>query len=338
MSFTFSCGFSRVAVKQSFHKPGSATKETDPVQRWKNYQEMLDVSAQSIVAVDKAVYVKRSRTIYDLFRKMNSRSRNEYIKYFSTANWKSLPVSQRQEHTMSNCRACEVHHFAMQSLFPSNNKLKPQKLVQEAFVQTGNKGSSKAKPTQKAIKSAVQHIYSKINGPFQKIFKVNFAEAQTKVSELGLQQKKSKLQQKSKRRQRAREEKQNVQKEWSKRDTDTMLATRQSYSQRARERSTLYFETIEDATVRVGKRKRQEDLGLRKKKRHSPPAHMIDFDKENLLKEVTDMKDGDKVSHERPRIVLGKEKKRGGGSLLCQKSAPYHYYFINVFFSFPNIH
>ena len=57
----------------------------------------------------------------------------------------------------------------------------------------------------------------------------------------------------------------------------------------------MYFETVEEAAVRVGKRKRPEDLGVRKKKRHSPPPHQVNFDKENLLKEVANMKEGDKV-------------------------------------------
>ena len=56
--------------------------------------------------------------------------------------------------------------------------------------------TAKVKPTQKDIKSAVKHIYSQIDTPFQKVFKVSFAEAQTKVSELELQKKKNKIEKK----------------------------------------------------------------------------------------------------------------------------------------------
>ena len=84
-----------------------------------------------------------------------------------------------------------------------------------------------------------------------------------------------------------------MQEEWSKCDADTMLGTRKSYSQRAKQRATLYFETADEAAVRVGKRKRQEDLGVRKKTPFTPP-HQVDFDKENPLKEVKNMKKGDK--------------------------------------------
>ena len=164
MSLMFNCGFSKVAVKESFHKTGTTMKEADPVQR------------------------------------------------------------------LRNCHACQVHHFAFQSLFPNTVRFKPQKLIQEAFVENGNVGNNKVKPTQKAITTAAKHIYLKINGHFQKTFNVSFAEAQTKVSELELQQKKSKIQKKRERRQRARQEKNKVLEEWSKRDADTMLSTRQSAS------------------------------------------------------------------------------------------------------------
>ena len=53
---------------------------------------------------------------------------------------------------------------------------------------------------------------------------------------------------------------------------------------------------MEEAATRVGKRKRLEDLGERKKKRHSPPPNQVNFDKENLLQEVKNMKDDEKVS------------------------------------------
>ena len=201
MPLIFNCGFSRVAVKESFHKPGTTTKEADPVQRWRHYRETFGESAQSTFAVDKSTYMKKARIIYHSFRKMNSRSRTEYFKYFSLANWNGLPDSQKSEHIMSHCHACQVPHFAFQSLFPNTVRFKPQKLVQEALVENGNVGNNKVEPTQKAINTAAKNIYLKIYGQFQKTFNVSFAEAQTKASELELQQKKSKIPKKRGRRQ-----------------------------------------------------------------------------------------------------------------------------------------
>ena len=190
MSSVFSCGFSRVAVKESFHKPGSVAFESNPAQRWENHLKLLNELAHEKLAVERTLFVKKSRSVYDLFRKMNSQNRNEYLRYFSLTNWKALPDTQKSEHTRSNCDACQVHHFAMQAIFPNAEQLKPQKLVRDGLAQNESNGNVNVKPTQKAIKSATKHIYSKINVSFQKVFKVSFAEAQTKVKELKLQKKK----------------------------------------------------------------------------------------------------------------------------------------------------
>ena len=231
MSSVFSCGFSRVAVKESFHKPGSVAYESNPAQRWENYLKLLDKSAHEKLAGERTLFVKKSRSVYDFFRKMNSQNRNECLRYFSLTNWKALPETQKSEHTRSNCEACQVHHFAMQSIFPNAAQLKPQKLVRDGLAQNESNGNVNVKATQKAIKSATKHIYSKINVSFQKVFKVSFAEAQTKVKELKLQKKKDAIEKKRERRKRARQGKNKIQAEWSKRDCDVMLATRQSLSQ-----------------------------------------------------------------------------------------------------------
>ena len=152
MSSVFSCGFSRVAVKESFHKPGSVAYESNPAQRWENYLKLLDESAHEKLAGERTLFVKKSRSVYDFFRKMNSQNRNEYLRYFSLTNWKALPETQKSEHTRSNCEACQVHHFAMQSIFPNAAQLKPQKLVRDGLAQNESNGNVNVKATQKAIK------------------------------------------------------------------------------------------------------------------------------------------------------------------------------------------
>ena len=108
---------------------------------------------------------------------------------FSAANWKALPVSQKKQHTLSNCGGCEAHYFAVHTLFANGDIVKPQKTVQDVLGKSGLMAQSKFKPDQTAVKCAVKHIYSKPNGLFERIFKVSFAEAQTKVKERNLQRK-----------------------------------------------------------------------------------------------------------------------------------------------------
>ena len=133
---------------------------------------------------------------------MNSKGRAQYQYTFSAVNWKALTTGQKKQHTLSNCGGCQVHYYAIHNLFPSGETVKSQKLLKEALIESGAKTQSKVKPTQKAIKTAVKHIYSKVNDHFEKIFKVSFAEAQTKVKELQLQKKKDTIGKKRQRRER----------------------------------------------------------------------------------------------------------------------------------------
>lgn len=152
------------------------------------------------------------------------------------------------------------------------------------------------KPTLKAIKQAATKIYEDINGPFQEIFGMSFAKAQTKTPELCLQEKKSQAELRKQRREKLRTEKKQIEEQWSNRDCDTMLATRQTYRQRQEQRLALFFETPEDAENRCAKWKSLEDQGLLKRKRHSPKPEDLQFDKDGLLQEVKKMKDGERVS------------------------------------------
>ena len=254
--------------------------------------------SQEVITVECSTYVKKSKAIYSFFRKINSKARAQYRDMFSVVNWKALNTAQKKQHTLSNCGGCQVHYYAIHNLFPSGETFKSHKLLKEAIIESGIKTQRKVKPTQKAMKTAVKHIYSKVNGHFEKIFKVSFAEAQTKVKELQLQKKKDAIGKKRERRERARQEKNKIQDEWSKRDCDAMLATRQSFTQRAKQRKSLHFEPSTDASIRAQKCKNQEALGERKHKRHSPTTSSVLFDQDGLLQEVRNMKDGEKVSED----------------------------------------
>lgn len=142
--------------------------------------------------------------------------------------------------------------------------------------------SQNVKPTLKAITKAAHKIYNEINQPFKELFGMSFAKAQTKTPELGLQEKKSTAQLKKQRREKLRQEKKLIEGEWSKRDCDTMLATRQTYKQRQEQRLALFFETPDEAENRAAKRKNLEELGVRKQKRHSPNPDDLEFDKDGL--------------------------------------------------------
>ena len=42
----------------------------------------------------------------------------EYVRTFSTENWKSLTDAQKAEHTLAECKACYLQHGQLQEHFP----------------------------------------------------------------------------------------------------------------------------------------------------------------------------------------------------------------------------
>ena len=59
---------------------------------------------------------------------------------------------------------------------------------------------------------------------------------------------------------------------------------------------TQFFGTKDEALHRSKKnQKNQEHLGISKKKRHSPKPENVEFDSDQLLSEVTNLQEGDKV-------------------------------------------
>ena len=133
--------------------------------------------------------------------------------------------------------------------------------------------------------------------PFEKTFGVTFAVAETSVPELNVKVKKFRADLKREKRNKSRADKRHIQEQWATMDCDTMLGTRQTYSQLQQQRLLLSFETKEDAENGATKRTLLEEQGLQKKKRHSPKQDHLDFDKDGLLEEVNAMKDGERVSN-----------------------------------------
>ena len=146
-----------------------------------------------------------------------------------------------------------------------------------------------------SIKSATKRVYDQIDTPFKELFGLNFCEAETKLTKLQLEAKKSTTDRKRSRREMTRANKQELQKIFVETEADAVLSVRQSLSQRGKKRKIQYFEDKEEAEVRAKKRKEMEHEGLLKKKRHSPETRKVDFDRDGLLQEVLDMADGEEV-------------------------------------------
>ena len=232
MSDFFGCGFARAAVKLCMLKPDGKVEHNNEA-RWKRYQCHFESPHNERFAVEnRQFYHKRAKILSLNFKKWKTKDKSQYIDHFSHENWKDLPELEKKKHQRVDCQACAVHHYKFQTLFPSRGRKGSTGLqavvnrTKEHVLKPSN--SQNVKPTLKAITKAAHKIYNEINQPFKELFGMSFAKAQTKTPELGLQEKKSTAQLKKQRREKLRQEKELIEGEWSKRDCDTMLATRQT--------------------------------------------------------------------------------------------------------------
>lgn len=299
MAFYFGCGFARVAAKSSYLNANGKV-EYDQEKRWKRYSEIFQGENKNHFEADKYSFNKRSKSLVLHFKKWKTVERGKYTEHFSTNNWQKLTEHEKRQHCRSQCKACDVHHFSFQSLFPLWGNKSSSVTNQDIYKKVNSRvlkesSAGNVKVTKKALKAATKEVYEKINTSFEKTFGVTFAVAQTSVPELNVQVKKSRAELKREKRNKSRVDKKHIQEQWATMDCDTMLATRQTYSQRQQQRLLLSFETREDAENRANKRALLEEQGQRKKKRHSPKPDSLDFDKDGLLEEVNAMKDGERV-------------------------------------------
>ena len=191
MANFFGCGFARVAVKLSILKANGKV-EYDHEQRWEKYSEIFQGVHKSRFEVDKNLYSKRSKALEHHFKRWKTTTKKTYIEHFSQTNWEKLTEHEKKQHSLANCKACDVHHFSYQSLFPLwGNKTKT--VTHEGMYKQINSGILKessagnVKVTKKALKSATKEVYDKTNTTFEKTFGVSFPIAQTSVPELNVQ-------------------------------------------------------------------------------------------------------------------------------------------------------
>ena len=176
-----------------------------------------------------------------------------------------------------------------------SNRIKKNSIVRQVIDEVRHTKVN-PKPTVTAAKVMAKDIYHRINGHFKENYCIDLQEALAKNPTLQLQMKKSKAAMKQSRRERAREQKQLIERHWEAMDVTALLGTRQSFSQRDKQRMALNFETKEEAVIRSRKRKAQEEAGDRIPKRHSPDPSSTNLDGVALLDEVHKMKRGDKVN------------------------------------------
>ena len=314
MAETFSCGFARVAVKTAKDKSGKLQRDkSENATKYKircidkHYEEFTNrFSGLRNFSITREKFVIKAPKIVDAFSNWNSRRYNErkvYLETFSETKWNCLSDSEKTEHSASDCVSCHIKYRNVQNLFPvkyrrlkdASSTLNIAATNIQDNISAYSSSTEKGKRSAAIIKKDTKAIFTKVNENFQVKYGLFFSEAIHKTPAINLQLKISPQEKKAAAREIARKHKRKVEEVWKENDTNVFLACRQTFSQRQKTRLALSFETTEAASQRVEKRKRLEEEGLRKKKRHARRWQDVEFDKQKLLQEARQLFPGSKV-------------------------------------------
>lgn len=305
------CGFVKVAAYNAYlsvkdlrkrENEGSLKYNARKLQlRYDNYNEFFGQDRKESFEYPFQSFNKKLPEFIEVLKKWKGRKKKEketFLKCFSSENWKKLSIAKKREHQLKSCKGCHQEYSETQALFPIRSPRLKTFAQQNPFYMADDV-AKKIKPAQgikpRKLQEATLKVYNAINNSFEKAFGTDFAQAQTKVNAIGVQKCLSKQEKKKELRNIYRTSKSTIENQWEKTDVDCLLQTRNSYARRQKERLLSSFESKEEATKRTTKRKTNEKAGARKKKRHSPDPNKIPFDKETLLMEVNNMKDGEQV-------------------------------------------
>ena len=170
------CGFVKVATIEIARKARSeARKRGDETasqfrariheEQFRLFEEIFkDLGEQTL---NYKGFVKKLPALLEKFNKWSSKKLDQKAKYmnvFSLLHWKQLPTAQKREHTMSNCKSCNVRHSETLALFPVNsNNIRGKALKNPVFaasqVNDSLRGAAgKVSPTQRDQISSKIHL------------------------------------------------------------------------------------------------------------------------------------------------------------------------------------
>ena len=219
------CGFVKVAafksddlVKSKLHKDPreSVTKFKAKVikERYSEFQRIF--SNDKTFDIPFLTFQKKLPALKEIFRTWSPRQLSEkqrFLETFSIDKWNKLTNAKQWEHSLRDCKACYHYHSEVMAHFPVKSRQFIGKAKENPFFAAKNVkfGSHSTK----VLKDTTKTIYNSINKPFEKNFGVSFAEAETKVPEIGLQKRLSPSERKKKLRSSYRTMKKNIEEKWA---------------------------------------------------------------------------------------------------------------------------
>ena len=229
-----SCGFARVAalvlgkqvstelVKEEYE--GQAKFCARKLQEhYKRYTGLFK-DQEGAFLIEFTKFRKKLPQLRDFFKSWNPQQKVEkekYLNHFSPESRSQLPPERKKEHRLADCTGCQKRDAEFQAFFPVRSKQFKGKTNKENIFSKSNNIKIPSVPlkrrqpcSQTDVRKIAKGLYDRVNSAFEKICKISFATAMTKVPELELQRKKSPNELRKARRARYRKVKSNIEDTW----------------------------------------------------------------------------------------------------------------------------
>ena len=134
-------------------------------------------------------------------RKPDPTRKEEFLTWFTVAKWETIKQSEKNKHSAYHCYQCLSKHSSQLNVLSASRALQnPHKKSEIVIPIPKENPNSSHFP----LMGLTNRIYHSVNEQFQAITGIDFATAQSKSKEIGLQKKKSKVGKQKERRHTAR--------------------------------------------------------------------------------------------------------------------------------------
>ena len=239
-----------------------------------------------------SAFDKNCENMYKCFsKKWNPAStRVQYTSMFSIDNWKALDNSEKAMHTLADCKACFMKHESLQRSFPAKPVYTPPQLIAlDVLDQT---------QTERQEKDLGRQVLHELNKTWEERFGQKITTVLPQIMpEANLAPKVSKLHRKKEDQTRKRNFVKQVNEQFAKNATMTVLAEVESMSSYRRKRLAYSFET---------------PPAPKRQKTHSPNEDNLDLDISEVIETLQSFSPNEKINWSCMARKMGITLRNGG--------------------------
>ena len=313
MSETFSCGFVRAMLMKTSQNCHSSILQTAAFQKL-NENFTTNMTKGNFKVQYGKMRDKLKKKVWDQSEK------NDYMNYFSYDAWIGLSEDERFSHTVKGCPACEenLNHKSINEKFPLHkatplrdisNHTTPKQLKQTKQMEsTPQNLKTPNQPTRKEKEDAMK-VFNETSDAWEKTHSTPFTQVIASVKKSNLVHRKTSNEKLKEKRILQTQIKKHEESLWTEedKDLDVVLATRQSFNSRKKQRKQLFFSS-------PSKAKRNKT-----NKRHVQHHSKLNFQKEALLEHVKSLGNNSRLNLTGLARQFGVPNKGNRGNIIVKE-------------------